>query len=357
MTIASGPVLSRYLQAILAVAATLWLLVEARPVLEPLMLSVLLWYVLNALARGIARLMQGKGTKPGRLAHSLSAGAVVLAIAGLSVMTSNSIAAFRGNLPTYEANLKAMLEQAGHVLGLGGPLDLAPVLDRIEVSDVVLNLAGSALGITTSLIVVLVYVGFLFVEAGAYRAKLAALGRELGEINRIHQTIARINAEVEIYIGVKCVIGLAQAVPTYIVLALVGVDGAAFWSVLIFVFSFIPTVGSLIGIVFPTLVALAQFASPVPIAVTLIALVVIQLGGSNWLEPRLMGARLNLSPLVILIAIFAGGAVWGVIGALIAVPALAVAVIVFAAIDSMRPVAILLSSNGRIPERVTDREA
>jgi len=267
----------------------------------------------------------------------------------LSVMTANSVAGFRENLPAYEANLKGMLDRLGPALGLDGPLDLRPLVENVALSDVMLGVAGSALGVTSSLVVILVYVAFLFVEAKAYPAKLAAFSPDPARRARLARLIARIHSEIEAYIGVKCVIGLAQAVPTFAVLWLVGVDGAGFWSVVIFLFSFIPTIGSLVGIVFPSVVALAQFAAPGPVLLTVIALAVIQIGGSNWLEPRLMGARLNLSALVILVAIFAGGAVWGIVGALVAVPLLSVATIVFAAIDRMRPVAVLLSSDGRLP--------
>ncbi len=64
-----------------------------------------------------------------------------------------------------------------------------------------------------------------------------------------------------------------------------------------------------------------------------------------------MGKSLNLSPLAIFLAIFAGGAIWGIIGALIVVPILAVSVIVFARVPSLRPVAILLSSDGNLEDR------
>lgn len=336
-----------YFKATVAVAATLWLMIQARGVLEPLLIAVLLWFVLNALARVYARLGGAPGAEPGWIAQTLAALSGLGLIAVVGIMTANSVAGFRANLPAYEANLQGMLADLGSRLGLDGPLDISGLIQKIEVNDLLLGLAGSALGGLASLIVILVYIAFIFVEARGFPAKLAALSGA-DRHSELAETIDRIRAEIETYIGVKCVVGAAQAVPTFAVLWAFGVDGAAFWSVLIFVFSFVPTIGSLIGIVFPTLVAIAQFAEPGPVLGVLALLAVIQLGGSNWLEPVLMGDTLNLSPLVILVAIFAGGAIWGITGALVAVPALSVATIVFSRFESTRAVAVLLSSDGRV---------
>ncbi|MEM9145345.1 MAG: AI-2E family transporter [Pseudomonadota bacterium] len=335
-----------YAVGAVAVAATVWLLIQARGVLEPLMISVLIWFVLEAVAGVFARACGH--TRPGTWSR---AGAVVFffaLIGGLSVMISNSVDGFRENLPVYQENLKTMLADLAAAVGMSGPMEVQGLLGQIELSDVAVGLAGSALGFVSSLIVVLVYVAFIFVEAGQVEAKLHALAAEPKRFARLSDTARRIRREIETYLGVKCIIGAAQAVPTLIVLWAIGVDGAAMWAAVIFFASFIPTIGSLIGIVFPAVVALVQFDTPGPFLVTAGLLAVIQIGGSNWLEPKMMGSSLNLSALVVLIAIFAGGALWGITGALIAVPALSVAVIVFARIETMRPVAILLSSDGRI---------
>lgn len=335
-----------YALGAVGVAATLWLLIEARGVLEPLMISVLIWFVLEAVARQIAR--AGGRTHPGTWARAGSAAVFFALIAGMSVMIANSVEGFRENLPSYQENLRAMLSGVAETVGLSGPMDIAGLLQKIQLTDVAVGIAGSALGFISSLIVVLIYVLFIFVEAGQGEAKLRALAGGAERYQALSGTVQRIQREIETYLGVKCIIGAAQALPTLAVLAVIGVDGAAMWAAVIFFASFIPTIGSLIGIVFPALVALVQFDTLGPFLATAGLLAVIQIGGSNWLEPKMMGSSLNLSALAVLIAIFAGGALWGITGALIAVPVLSIAVIVFARIESLRPVAVLLSSDGKI---------
>lgn len=337
-----------YATAVVSVAATLWLLSMAQGVLEPLVISVLVWFVLNALAGIFARTFRGHDAKPGLLARVLAALSVGLALFWLSVIGANSLTRLAERLPQYEANLKAMVSRATELIGFAGPMDLGALMERIEFTDLALGAAGTAVSFVSEVLLVLIYVLFLFAEAPAFAAKLRAIAPEEPRFGAMMGTWRRIQKEIEVYLGVKCIVGLAQAAPTFLVLFLLGIDGAAFWSVVIFVASFIPTIGTLIGIVFPSLIALVQFPTVSPFLITAGLLAAIQILGSNYLEPRMMGSSMNLSPLAILVAIFAGGALWGITGALVAVPALAIAVIAFAQVQSLRPVAILLSSDGRV---------
>ncbi|MEM1343027.1 MAG: AI-2E family transporter [Pseudomonadota bacterium] len=337
-----------YTTGVIAVAATLWLMVQARSVLEPLVIALLIWFVLNALARFYAWRLHGNGIRPSLAIRTASAVTLMLVMTGIVIMTSNKAAQIQSNLPIYEENLRAMIASAENALGIPGGFGLDAVFERIDFGDLALALAGSTAGFIGASIIILVYVAFIFLEAGVFRNKLAAIAPDGERFDEVSATVDRIQHEIETYLGVKCVIGVAQALPTWLVLYVAGIDGAGFWAVLIFFFSFVPTVGTLFGIAFPALMTLVQFGDPLVFVVVTGLLVAIQLAGTNVLEPRLMGSSLNLSPLVILIAIFAGGSIWGITGALVAVPALSVAVIVFNRFESMRPVAILLSSDGQI---------
>ena len=245
-------------------------------------------------------------------------------------------------------NLDALIASAGQMIGLEETIRVGDFIRSIDVQGAAFGIAGSAASYFSVVIIIIVYIIFLFVEDDVAAKKLAALVANPDRRDEVARLIQQINREIERYFGVKLIIGVVQAVPTYLVLRFVGVDGAAFWAILIFFFSFVPTVGTLIGIVFPSVMALVQFDTFGPFLMVVSTLGIVQLAGSNWLEPRLMGNSLNLSPLAILLAIFAGGAVWGIVGALIIVPLLVVAVIVFARIPSMRPVAVLLSRDGTL---------
>ena len=130
----------------------------------------------------------------------------------------------------------------------------------------------------------------------------------------------------------------------------VGVDFAGFWAVMVFFFYYIPTVGSIMAIIAPALLTLIQFDNLTPFLIVLLVFGSIQVVTANVIEPAIMGRSLNLSPLVVIVSLIVWGTIWGVVGMFLCVPIMVVALIVLAQFETTRPVAVLLSADGRIPE-------
>ena len=131
-------------------------------------------------------------------------------------------------------------------------------------------------------------------------------------------------------------------------MAAIGLDFAAFWGMLIFFLNFIPTVGSILATVFPSLLAVIVFESPAAIIGVIGGITGIQLLVGNFMEPKLMGNSLNLSPLVILLSLSLWGSLWGIPGMFLCVPITVIAMIICSHFAQTRPVAIFLSGNGRL---------
>lgn len=338
-----------YFRFILGTAATLWLLIEARDVLQPIIIAVVIWFTLKALARVYHRAMGAPAeAPPSGAARGLSLLTMLAVLIGLGSMIAANGAQIRDSLPVYEENLDAMIARTAAMFGQKSTISVGEMLAQIDVSSAALGIAGSAAGLLSSMIIITFYVLFMFVEDGVVNQKLAVLVTKPDRQEEVRELLNRINREVERYLGIKMILGLIQAIPTFTILAIVGVDGAVFWAMIIFFASFVPTIGTLIGIIFPALMALVQFEEIGPFLIVAGTLGAVQILASNLIEPRLMGTSLNLSPLVIFIAIFAGGAIWGIVGALIVVPTLAVVAIICARVPQLRPVAIILSSDGHI---------
>lgn len=345
----------RYTSAVVAIAATLWILIQARAVLEPFMIALFVWFLLNAIAATWTRYVHGPDAKPTFLARAISGTLFICTLIMLTLLVAKNAERLRGQIPVYEANLDAMISKFTSAVGIESYFSVGELIAKIDLTSIALQLAGTAANLVSMLIIIIVYIIFISMESDAAENKLAAMVSSPDRRDEITKITRRINHDIETYLGIKIILGIVQAVPTYIVLSLVEVDAAAFWAIVIFFFSFIPTIGSLVGIIFPSLMALVQFDTIVPFFTVLGTLAAVQLLASNYLEPRLMGKSLNLSPLAIFLAIFAGGALWGIVGAIIIVPLLAVAMIVFSQIPSMRPVAIMLSGDGEVgPERSSD---
>jgi len=150
------------------------------------------------------------------------------------------------------------------------------------------------------------------------------------------------------YIALKSLVNLSSACLAFVLMWLVGIDSPFFWAALIFFFSFIPVVGPILATLFASVFSLLQFGDFVPFLIILCGVTTIQLIIGNYVEPRLMGNTLNISPLVAILSLAVWGALWGITGMLLSVPISVAIIIILSQFDGTRPVAILLSERGRL---------
>ncbi|MEM9526537.1 MAG: AI-2E family transporter, partial [Bacteroidota bacterium] len=178
--------------------------------------------------------------------------------------------------------------------------------------------------------------------------KMAALGLDLQESNRLSIVLGEINTAMRTYLGVKTFTSLVTAILSWFVFFFVGVDYALFWAFLIFLFNYIPTIGSITATLLPAFLALVQFDGLSPFLIIALGVSAIQLLIGNIIEPRLMGDTLNISPLVVVLSLILWSMLWGVVGMLLSVPITVAIIIICAQFPATRNVAILLSKNGAI---------
>ncbi|MEW5424269.1 AI-2E family transporter [Amorphus sp. 3PC139-8] len=335
-------------------AAIIWIMITARGVLQPVAVALVVVLVLSAATHKATMLLPRTFRKAEMVARILGAAVVLVVFLTLGLFIAENIAELHANLTLYETNLDRWLALVGELLGEEEHLSVAGLIGRVQITRFALTVAGSTASYLMALLVVLIYVIFIFTEAQALDGKIAALAGDPVRERKIRVYLEKVRRGVYDYLGVQVLIGVLQAVPTFAVLALLGVDAALFWAVLIFVFSFVPTIGTLFGITVPAAMTFLQYSALEPFLIVLVVLGVVQIVCSNVLLPQLTSRSLNLSSLAVLFAVFAGGAVWGIVGALIAVPVLTVVTVICAEVPSLRPVAIILSANGRLPDTGDD---
>jgi AI-2 transport protein TqsA len=125
-----------------------------------------------------------------------------------------------------------------------------------------------------------------------------------------------------------------------------GLQFAAEWGVIAFALNYIPFIGPFIATVFPTLFAIAQFSSWQMAVVVFACLNLIQFLVGSYLEPRIAGNALSISPFLVLFAVFFWTFVWGIAGAFIGVPIVIAALTLCAQHPSTRWIAELLGGPG-----------
>ena len=205
------------------------------------------------------------------------------------------------------------------------------------------------LNVVNQIFLVLFFMLFIFAEQSVSQRKIlqAAGARSAG----VEQVLAAIDRDVHRYLSVKTGISAATAVVCFLGLLIMDVPYAALFALLTFLLNFIPTFGSILAALFPVVGAWMYHESfGIPVAVLLLYLTVNLVFG-NLIEPRVLGRQLNLSPLVILIAVLFWSALWGVAGMFLAVPLTRTVQLVFANLPDFRVIAILMSNGEELEGR------
>lgn len=270
----------------------------------------------------------------------------------LFILVINNLAQVAAAMPRYESNLEILITRNASLLGIEGEPtweNLRGVtLDQLDFRSWVAPALLSLRSFGVTLFLVVLYSSFFIVERGAMARKVVmAMGGEDAGARAI-SLLARINERIGQYLFVKTVLNVILGGLSFAIMLLLGIEFALFWAVLIAFLNYIPYIGSLVGVLFPVLLSLAQFGTLSMAGTVLATLTMAQIFVAFFLEPRMMGRAFNLSPFVVLLALAFWSALWGLPGALLAVPLTASLVLVLAEIRSGRPLAILLSANGNV---------
>jgi predicted PurR-regulated permease PerM len=190
-------------------------------------------------------------------------------------------------------------------------------------------------------------VAFAFTVLGLLEVELARGNIERLDTPRLRRSLldpARdISAKLRKYMAVRSLMSLLTGLVVWAFALVAGMELATAWGVIAFVLNYIPFIGPLVATVFPALFALAQFESPDLALLVFASLNGVQFFIGSYLEPRIAGAQLALSPFMVLFAVFFWSLLWGVAGAFIGVPILIAALTVCAEHDSTRWLATLMA--------------
>lgn len=236
---------------------------------------------------------------------------------------------------------------------------LTPVLHRLGISQmpnaetlkqhiggIATAVGGSVYNIATytGLIAILIALGFP--EVRRLRRTLDdAFGRstEREMMDIAVETSKQVRRYFAVMLFTSILTGLASA---GIALA-TGLDLPLVWGLLNFLLNFIPVIGNIVGIVPPVLYALIEFHGFTMPLVVLAGFAALQLAISYFVYPVLQGRQLAISPVVIVLAMMFWSWMWGIAGALIAVPLTVAAVVVCGQSPRTRWLADLLTLRGR----------
>lgn len=331
-------------------AATLcfYILIVAKHLLIPLVVAIFIWYLINAVATFFGHFSIGKLSlgKPFCFALAILA---ILGFLGILVnLLSRSAAEVVTGAPAYQKNLEFLVARVFEFLDMERPATLKQLLSSLDLTAFLSQFTKAVTGFFGKIGIILVYVVLLFIEQAVFDKKLAALIKDAQRKAKVLSVFQQIRTDTLTYIGIKTFTSLLTGLLSYGVMSLVGLDFAEFWAILIFLFNYIPAIGSILATIFPSILALVQFDSLGPFVVIAGGVTLLQFLIGNLLDPRLMGKSLNLSSLVIVLSLGLWGSIWGIAGMFLCVPITVIVMIIFSHFPQTRPIVVVLSSDGQI---------
>ena len=279
---------------------------------------------------------------PSWLSYLLTILVLAIVLFGFAAAVALSIGQVLGVLSSKWPALEGSYDAAREWIGRSG-VPLNGAADKRRVLAFAGMLASTVYGVVT-------YVGFIGVlvllglpEVPRFHAKMQS---EMASGSRKELSAMLVNASEQVrgYLGTTLATSVLTGVASLGWAWVTGLDLALVWGLLNFLLNFIPVIGNIIGIIPPTLYAVVQFGGYTMPLVVFVGFAALQIAISNFVYPYLQGRQLALSPLAIVVAMTFWSWVWGIAGALIAVPLTAATVIVCSHFPQTRWIATLLSA-------------
>ncbi|HID39151.1 MAG TPA: AI-2E family transporter [Calditrichaeota bacterium] len=337
---------------IIVLVLFIWVLVIGRAIILPFMIALFLTFILEPVVNFLTRYKIPTGLA---VLITIILAFVVLYLLGLIVYANVEI--FIEEFPTYKIRLLKVLNSITMSVSslLGQSMDInalkkidwVATLQRFSVGEGIVSSIGTFLSFLGKMLLIILFIAYMLTGKRNLNKKIYKAFPE-HQSRRIAGVIDSINSQVQTYLSTKTLISFITGLISIGVFYAFGLDFAVFWGFVIFLFNFIPNIGSIVASVLPVMFSLLQFGSVAIAFWIMIAMGVIQFVMGNVLEPRLMGRTLNLSPLIVILSLIFWGYIWGVAGMILAVPMLAMSAIVFENIDSLRFLSVFI--RGKVKE-------
>lgn len=337
---------------IIILIGSIFLLWIGRSIFIPLLIATFLWYLMNAISDYYRRVLpKNNETKIRNIIFDSLANIATLTtvclvtylfITQIRPMFSELLVA----LPALQTKLIEFGTYLSNSIGLKFDTNMIPNITKIAA-----NIGSSIAGIAASFGMVLVYMIFMFVEQSTFNKKFSAMFPGRRQNKKMRYILDSIDTNMKKYLFVKTTISAITGLASFFWMQAINLEFAGVWAFIVFITSYIPTIGAIIACGLPIVYSLVTAPSLQQPILTAIGLIGMQILFGNIIEPRLTGKTLNLSTLAILINLVFWGMIWGVAGMFFSVPMLVAIYIICAQFDSTRWIAILLSADGQIPDK------
>lgn len=335
-----------------------------RDLLLPIVIAVILTLTLLPVIRTGERYGVPKG---------VSAVGVILAMAGvfaaLGYVLSGPAQTLAADTPRIAAEVQEKLgglidrvaslrEQANEVTGAAVP---EPTLidangDGVASTELVVSVAEDAPGLADQVVAGLASAGgavggaliltvFLLASGDFYHRRIVEAAPRLRDKKQALTIIRDVERQISRYLGAIFLINALLGIAVGLSMWALGMPMAVVWGLLAFLLNFIPYVGNILNLVLIAAVSLVTFPTLGQALLPPLALLVLSLVESNVVTPLFIGRRLELNTVAQLVMVAFWTWLWGVPGAILAVPFLVVVKAVCDNVDSLQTLGSFLSAD------------
>ena len=282
---------------------------------------------------------------PAVLAALLIVLAIMLVLTVAGVIVGRALADFTSALPGYQQRLDVLVQQLLKLIAAYFETDesvenLGDLINPGWAMGQAARLLNAVRDVLTNFFLIFFTVVFILLEASSLATKVQVAFRgNGGNLERARVFLTNLGR----YLGIKTLVSILTGILAYLLTWSLGLDFPQLWGMLAFLLNYIPTIGSIIAAIPAILLALVQLGVPEATA-TMIGFVAINIAFGNFIEPRLMGYGVGISPLVVFVGLISWGWILGPVGMLLSVPLTMTLKLALESDDNTRWIAILIGS-------------
>jgi len=236
-------------------------------------------------------------------------------------LMSSSINEFTRLLPSYQerfgsvlTSLVASLDAYG--IDFGTDPEAANPFDPQAALGIVGGLAGNLGALLNNAFLLFLIVCFILLEASSFPRKVR---EAFGDSPVLETRMTEIGESIRRYLGIKTLTSMLTGVMAYTALVVLGVQFAPLWALIAFLLNFVPAIGSVMAAIPAVALALVDNSMQTAVLVAL-TYIGINISIGSFLEPRVMGDGMGLSPLIVVTSLIFWGWILGPVGMVLAVP-------------------------------------
>lgn len=266
--------------------------------------------------------------------------AVILLFVGGLYRLTLTLPRYADEIAARSSELTAWLETTATV----EPITLNPEQINGFTTAVVGAISNTIIQVGMTILIFIFMISASITRSKQSNTQLAAAEPAINRLNDFTRDVRQ-------YLTVTTVINMLVGLGDTIFLIIMGVDFAVLWGVLAWLLGYIPTIGFWLALIPPTILAWAEHG-PTTALIVFLGFVLINGSVQNFVQPKMMGDNLNISPVIVFLSLFIWGWLLGGIGAILAVPLTLLILALLESFDTTRGVMLLIR-----PSAANDTEA